>query len=224
MCGPLLGSAGSLVGLIGSVIQGVGAASSISNQAKDQLLAAEHQAQQYLRNARFQAQQYQRESVVTARNLITQAVIHERQARLEREKGSYDSARMTERGRQVIGAQVAAYGDSGIAIEGTIAQVVRHSGESAALDIAATRHGARVAEENQMISYRINRRNARLALRYGDQNAEAALRYGREAAADARKYGVTAAASTMSAMPFAVAAPIIAGVGTFLGSAAAGTY
>ena len=217
MCGPLV-SAG--IGLAGSVIQGIGAAKQASAAAANEKRAGEQQARAYERNAAYQAVDFRRKAKVDARNFLNQSAIHKRQADLERIKGSYDAARMTEKGRQIVGNQIAAFASSGLALEGTIADVVHKTGESVALDIAAARFSANIAIENEGILARINKQNAKLALKYGEQQARDALRYGKEAAADAREYGANAAAAARSTIGFAFAAPVISGIGTFANSGA----
>ena len=212
MCGPI---AAAGIGLAGSVIQGIGAAKQASAAASQAKEAGEQQARAYERNARFQAVDFRRQAKVNARNFINQSAIHKRQAELERIKGSYDAARMTEKGRQIVGNQIAAFASSGIALEGTIADVVHKTGESIALDIAAARFGSSVAIENEGILARINKENAKLALKYGEQQAQDSIQYGKEAAEDARKYGANAAAAARSTIGLAFAAPVLAGVGNF---------
>lgn len=90
-----------------------------------------------------------------------QAAMNVRQADLEREQGGYQAARATEQGQKVVGSQVAAYGASGInPSTGTAKELIKQTGETAALDVAAIRYGSRVAQENQMASAQVNRMNA----------------------------------------------------------------
>lgn len=215
MCGPI---AAAGIGLAGTVMQGIAAAKQMKNASEQERLAAEHQARQYIRNARYQAKDYRRQAKTQARNFLDQAAVHERQAELERVKGSYDVARMTEKGRGIIGGQIASFASSGIALTGSIAEVVHSTGESIGLDIAAARFGTRVSVENEGILARINRRNARDALKYGEEAASDAIQFGKEAARDARTYGATASAAARSAVGLAFAAPVISGVGTFISS------
>ena len=95
-----------------------------------------------------------------AANYEAQAKVHERQANLERTKGAYEARRMTDRGRMLLGKQIAAYGSAGIGIQGTITETVRKTGEELALDVAAARYGTKVNIENENILANINRMNA----------------------------------------------------------------
>lgn len=92
-----------------------------------------------------------------------QAKIHERQSNLERAKGAYEATRMTDRGKQLLGKQIAAYGSAGIAVSGTIAETVRKTGEELALDVAAARYGTKINVENERILASVNRMNASAA-------------------------------------------------------------
>src|SRR5688572_9748635 len=70
-----------------------------------------------------------------------QAQVHERQEKLERERGSYEAKRAGERGNQLLGKQVAAYSASGIAPNtGTPADVIHKTGQDIELDVAAIRY------------------------------------------------------------------------------------
>ena len=89
-----------------------------------------------------------------------QAKIHERQGNLERAKGSYEATRMTDRGKQLLGKQIAAYGAAGVGIQGTITETIRKTGEELALDVAAARYGTKVNVENEGILARVNKMNA----------------------------------------------------------------
>lgn len=93
-----------------------------------------------------------------------QAAMDARQAELEREKGSYDAARTTERGTQAVGGVIAGAAASGLnPSTGTTKEMVIQTGESAALDVAAIRYGARVASENSTNRASVNAFNARSA-------------------------------------------------------------
>lgn len=206
------------VGLAGRVIQGMGASAQVREAGKQAELAAKGQARGYIRQARYTARDLLRQGEVSAKNYLTQAAIHERQAALTRVKGSYDAARMTEASKRVIGSQVSSFAASGIAVTGTIADVVRSTGESAAMDIAANRLGTRIGWENEVILKKINRKNARDAIRFSEEAAIDALKFGKEAAEDALKFGAAAAASANRAAPLAFISPVIQGAGEFVSS------
>jgi hypothetical protein len=204
------------LGAVSAVIRGINAASQVREAGRQAVLASKHQARSYIRQAKYAARDIRRTAEVQAKNYLTQAKIHERQATLVREKGAYDAARMTEKGRAIIGGQVAAFASSGIAVEGTIADVVRSTGESVAMDIAAHRLGTRIGWENERILAKINRKNAKDTLKYGEVAAKDALRFGREAAKDALKFGAAAGASAQRATPIAFISPVIEGAGNFI--------
>lgn len=215
MCGPLAGAA---IGLAGSVVQGIGAAHQLENAAKQDELAAENQAKQYRRQGRFQARDILRQTRAQAQSYMDQAAIHKRQAELERLKGSYDAARMEDRAKVVLGGQIAGFAASGVQVSGTIADVVEKTGESAALDIAASRLSTMIAVKNENILKKINKENARRVLVYGKDAAADAIRFGEQSAKDVLKMGVTAAASARSAAPLALISPVIQGLGGFASS------
>lgn len=173
MCLPVL-SAG--IGLVGSVVQGVGQARATTAEAVQQ---------------RAQA-------VSTAQDFIDQAALHARQAEMDRISGSFDAKRMQEKADQFIGNQVASFASNGVDVSsGTIAHIVRESGKSAGLDIAAARYSTRTAIDNEGILARINRSRA----------------------AETLKLGFAAASDTAGAARYAFAAPVLAGSATFLKSA-----
>lgn len=215
MCGPVASAA---VGIAGAVVSGIGRAKQIEAASKQEKKAAEHQAREYLRQGRYAAKDIRRQAKSTAYDFLVQASIHDRQKVLERVRGSYNAARLGEQGKRVLGGQVAAFGSSGIAIEGTIADVVRSTGEEVAKDIAATRFSTRIASENEAILADVNRKNARRAIRQGEASAKDALKYAEEAAKDTRKMGVTAGAAIRSGAGISIAAPVISQVGTMISS------
>ena len=90
-----------------------------------------------------------------------QGDIHKRQEVLERNKGSYESARLLERGRRLLGRQIAGFSANGIAISGTARNVVESTGTDLAMDVAARRYGASVASENESMLAKVNYQNAR---------------------------------------------------------------
>lgn len=103
--------------------------------------------------------------VQQANSYKAQAAMHERQANLERTRGSYASARASERGGQILGRQVASYAASGINPgTGSPADVIKKTGQDIGLDVAAIRYGARVAAENETTLATINRYNARTTM------------------------------------------------------------
>ncbi len=90
--------------------------------------------------------------------------MNERQAALERERGSFESARASEAGMKTIGGQVAAFAANGIAPSaGTALETVKQAGENAALDVAAIRYGASIESTNQHLIANIHNYNAQSA-------------------------------------------------------------
>ena len=89
-----------------------------------------------------------------------QAQLHERQAAAEREKGSYDARRVTDKAKAVVGMQIANYSANGLQIDGSPADVIVSSAKDAALDVAAVRYGAAIREGNEKYQAKIERMNA----------------------------------------------------------------
>lgn len=205
-------------GAASAALSAISASNQLKNASAAEKRAAEHQARSILRQSRYAARDIIRQTRVQAKSYLTQANIHERQAELVRVQGSYDATRMTESARRVIGGQVASFAASGVAVSGTIADVVRSTGESAALDIAAARLSTRISWENERLLEGINRENARDVLKYGKEAAKDTMTYGRQAARDARRLGAAGAAAARSATPIAIAAPVIAQIGSFASS------
>lgn len=206
------------VGAASAIVQGIGASRQLNDAADAEERAAKHGARAAIRQSQFSAKDILRQTRVQAKNYLTQAAIHERQATLTRIQGSYDATRMTEAARRVVGGQVAAFASSGVAVSGTIADVVRSTGESAAMDIAAARLSTRITWENEVIQKDINRRNAKDILKYGQEAARDTLKFGRQSARDIKKFGAAGAAAARSATPIAIAAPIVAQIGQFASS------
>jgi len=215
MCGPIASAA---VGIAGAVISGIGRKQQIDSQARLEKKQAKNQARQYGRQGRYAARDIRRTAEARALDFLTQSAIHARQALLERVRGAWNAARLGERGTRIIGAATAGYGDSGIAIAGTVADVVSSTAAEIGKDIAATRLSTRIASENETILAGVSRRDARRTLELGEASAKDALRYGKEAAADTLKYGAAAGVAIRAGSGLAIAAPVIQTVGTFLGS------
>lgn len=204
------------VNVVGRIIQGVSASKQVEQAGEQALLAAKSQARSYARQAQYAAKDILRTGEVEAKNYLTQAAIHDRQATLIRAKGSYDAARMTESGRKVIGGQVASFASSGVALTGTVAEVVRSTGESIAMDIGAARLSTRIGWDNEIVLSTINKKNARDTIKYAEEAAVDAIKYGKEAAADVMKYGTAAAGNANRATTVAFASPVIQGAGEFI--------
>lgn len=96
-----------------------------------------------------------------AANYRAEAAAATRDAEYQREVGSYEGARAAERGRQVIGRQVAGYAASGISPStGTAADTIARTGADIGLDIAASRYGTKAAIENSQYKARVATYNA----------------------------------------------------------------
>lgn len=100
-----------------------------------------------------------------ARAAENDALMHDRQANIDRERGSFEAARLTERGKQLIGRQVASFGGNGFGISGSAADVIAQTGEAAGLDVANARYGTSIDVENENILSRASRQNAQTARR-----------------------------------------------------------
>lgn len=91
-----------------------------------------------------------------------QGQLHERQAQLERMKGNYAAARAMERGRQLIGRQIAGYASAGIAPNtGTPLDTIDQTAQDIDLDVQAIRFGSDMSASNEALLGRINKANAR---------------------------------------------------------------
>ncbi len=96
-----------------------------------------------------------------ATNQRIQGDLAQRDANARREAGAYDAARAYERGRQLVGRQVATYSGAGISpATGTAREVIQSTGTDVALDIEASRYGTRQAVENSETAARVHRSNA----------------------------------------------------------------
>lgn len=131
---------GLALGLGGAVLQGIGAAKATNSQA----------AQMYAEAGRTLAQ-----GAVTARDYADEAALHNRQSKLLRISGAYDAARATEKGEQLISSQEAGSVSNGFALKGSIADMVRTTGESAGLDIATMRYSSRAGVQNEEIMRKV---------------------------------------------------------------------
>ena len=84
-----------------------------------------------------------------------------RDANLLRETGAYEGARAVERGKQLIGRQVAGFASRGISpATGSALDVISKTGEDISLDIAASRYGTQRAVENDQSRARVAYQNA----------------------------------------------------------------
>lgn len=91
-----------------------------------------------------------------------QGQLHERQAVLERMKGNYAATRAMERGRVLIGRQIAGYASAGIAPNtGTPLQTIDQTAQDIDLDVQAIRFGSDIAATNEALLGKVNKANAR---------------------------------------------------------------
>lgn len=101
---------------------------------------------------------------VQAANFKMQQLAAERDAKIIREKGAYQAARTVERGKQLIGRQVAAYSASGFdPSTGTPLETISRVGGEIGLDIAAARWGHAREIENKQYEGKIAGMNAKSA-------------------------------------------------------------
>lgn len=119
-------AAGAGLSLVGGLIQGIGSSEGTQAQA----------AQMYA-----QAGQVIAQGAVTARDYSNQAAIDRRQAILLEQSGSYDAARAVEKGKGLTSTQVAGYGANGLALSGSVADVIKSTGKAAGLDVSNMRYG-----------------------------------------------------------------------------------
>lgn len=100
------------------------------------------------------------QGAVTAQDYSNEGTLHNRQARLLTIQGSYDAARATEKGEQLISTQAAGEASNGIALSGSIADMVRQTGESAGMDITAMRFGAKANIQNERLLQTVYKQRA----------------------------------------------------------------
>lgn len=91
-----------------------------------------------------------RGSYARADQLERQAGLYEGQARLETETAGYEAARLEDRGKRTAGTQKNEYLSTGLALEGTPAQVIADSARENALDIAAVKYSAAIRSKNML--------------------------------------------------------------------------
>ncbi len=178
-----------VLGIGGALIQGIGAANATQAQA----------AQMYASAGRAIAQ-----GAVTARDYANQAAIDNRQAKLLEQQGSYDAARATTKGMQLTGAQVAGYGSNGIALSGSVADVIKSTGKQSGLDIMGMRYGVSANVQGERIMSSVYNTRALDTLHL--------------AGAEALDM-VSGAKNAASSATFAFVAPLLGAGGTLLKSA-----
>ena len=96
-----------------------------------------------------------------ASQLEAQANLDERQAVIERQRGSFEAERTREKARRLAGDQVAAFAASGVQIDGSAGNVIDDSAAEAALEVGSILYGAELRSGNQIYSAQTNRVNAR---------------------------------------------------------------
>lgn len=183
MCSP-----GAALSIGGAVISGIGG--SKQNAAQAQSMYA-------------QAGQIIAQGAVNAQDLSNEATLHARQAALLRISGSYDAARATEKGEGLIATQAAGEASNGIALSGSIADMVRQTGESAGMDLGAMRFGAKANINNEALLASVYKKRAVTTLQLAGAEA-----------ADL----VKGAKSVKNSAIFSFVSPIIAAGGTALNS------
>lgn len=104
-------------------------------------------------------------AVMQGQQYAAQAKLHERQAILEREKGSFDSAQQTKKIQAGIGEQIAGFASNGVDVSsGSPLSVVKDTGTEGALDVASIRYGARIREDNEKYSAKVAQMNSGMAM------------------------------------------------------------
>ncbi len=172
--GAAIGIIGPVLGLAGGLIQGIGAAGAAKANAA-QILAQSIEraagikgqaAQMYAESARTLAQ-----GKITAGDYADEAALHDRQAQLLRVSGSYDAARATEKGVQLTSAQQGGFAANGLAVKGSIADLVKTTAQSAGLDIRTSRYGATMGVRNEQLIAKVNRKRSVDTLHIAGQTA-----------------------------------------------------
>jgi hypothetical protein len=102
--------------------------------------------------------------VAGAQQANYQAKIADRQARLEAEKGSYEHARQKASNDRQLAAMRGSYLSSGIALEGSAADVIESSATEASLDEQAILYGSKIRSDNLKFEANIARMNARTSM------------------------------------------------------------
>ena len=100
-------------------------------------------------------------------SLEAQAKFNQRQAEIERQKGTFEAGRVQDQARRLAGDQVAAFASSGVDLTGSTGHVIDDSAAEAALDVLAVRQNATLRADNQSFladQNRVNAANARAAV------------------------------------------------------------
>lgn len=93
-----------------------------------------------------------------------QATLADRQAVMEGQAGAYEMRRVKARNDRVIADNKQQYISSGIALEGSAAEVIADNAREASLDEQAVLYGAQVRSENKRFEARLARKNATSAI------------------------------------------------------------
>lgn len=104
-----------------------------------------------------------------------QAQYAERQSQMALQQGAYESGRMRDRTTRQIANMRAQYLSSGIALEGSPADVIADSATQASLDEQAVKYSAQVRSDNYAFEGRLARANAKSAMMGGFLGAAGAI-------------------------------------------------
>lgn len=96
-----------------------------------------------------------------------QAQFQNRQAAMEQQKGAFEGARLKDQNDRQLATMRGQYLSSGIALDGSAAEVLQDSASEASLDEQAVRYGAQVRADNLNWSAKLSRMNASNAMTGG---------------------------------------------------------
>lgn len=96
-----------------------------------------------------------------------QAQFQQRQAVMEQQKGFYEGSRVKDNNDRQLASMRGQYLSSGIALEGSAAEVLQDSASEASLDEQAIRYGTQVRADNLNWSAKLSRMNASNAMTGG---------------------------------------------------------
>src|SRR6185437_6911850 len=96
-----------------------------------------------------------------------QAQFQNRQAAMEQQKGAFEGASLKDQNDRQLATMRGQYLSSGIALDGSAAEVLQDSASEASLDEQAVRYGAQVRADNLNWSAKLSRMNASNAMTGG---------------------------------------------------------
>ncbi len=91
------------------------------------------------------------------------AAMQRRQMRIEHETGAYEGARTSDGVKRVLGQARSSAAANGLAIGGSVADVIDESAQEGALDVAAIRWNSGIRVDNANYRARVSDMNAKIA-------------------------------------------------------------